>query len=131
MRERESEGQRWRTEFDRAQKRLRELEEQGAAALSSYDINIAFGGDAGQALRVSKELVMHHVAYFGEKVASLSPEVTQLDLFAPQRDIFVAPGSVEDDHLESDYDESQGECYGLDYDDYAGYSDVEDGRWDE
>jgi hypothetical protein len=108
------------------------MNEKGVEALSAYDVNIAFSGDAQRALEVSKQLVSHHVAYFGEKVRSLGPEVTQLDLFAPQGEIFVAPELAPDEHLESAYDESQGEGdYGYDGDDYTGYSEAEDGRWDE
>ena len=59
-----------------AEERLKELEDQGVQALSRYDIEIAAGGDAQQALQTAKMLVGNHVRYFKEKLIN-----TQQPLF--------------------------------------------------
>lgn len=110
----------YRGELERSRQRLKDLEERGIEALSHYDINIAHGGDVEGALRMAKGLVSNHIAYYGEKLQALGPEVRQIDMFGtllPAADIFVAPEPAEDDHLEDAYDLSQGE--GFDWDDGA------------
>ena len=116
----------YRSTLEREKQRLTELEERGIAALSDYDVTIAFGGDAERALATAKQLVGNHIAYFGEKAARLDPEVRQLDLFAPHGDIYVAPEPAPDEHLESAYDDRQGD----DGEEDVGDSEAEDGRWD-
>ena len=59
-----------------AEDRLQELDEKGIQALSRYNIEIAAGGDAEQALQTAKMLVGNHVRYFKEKLAN-----TQQPLF--------------------------------------------------
>src|SRR5437879_4801391 len=60
-----------------AEERLLELNEKGVQALSRYDIEIAAGGDAEQALQTATRLVGNHVRYFTEQLAN-----TQQPLFA-------------------------------------------------
>ena len=71
----------YRQQLAQSEERLRDLQERGADALSSYDINIAHGGDAEQALRTAKWLVGNHVAYFRANLEQLGPEVKQHVLF--------------------------------------------------
>jgi hypothetical protein len=66
----------YKQELLRSEARLKELEEKGIQALSRYDIEIASGGDAEQALRTAKMLVGNHIRYFQEKVSN-----TQRPLF--------------------------------------------------
>ncbi len=66
----------YKQELHRSVERLRELEEKGIQALSRYDIEIAAGGDAEEALRTAKMLVENHIRYFEEKLAN-----TQQPLF--------------------------------------------------
>lgn len=61
----------YKQQLQLAEERLRELEEKGTHALSRYDIEIAAGGDAEEALRTAKRLVGNHVRYFKEKLASM------------------------------------------------------------
>lgn len=61
--------------------RLAALEERGAQALSRYDIEIAHGGNADQALATAKWLVGNQIAYYTRQ---LEPEETvpqQIDFF--------------------------------------------------
>ena len=48
--------------------------------LSSFDIEIAHGGDAQQALRTAKHLVGNHIHYYQEKIAELKRQPEQLVL---------------------------------------------------
>lgn len=66
----------YKKELQRSEERLQELAEKGVHALSSYDIEIASGGDAEQALRTAKMLVSNHIRYFKEKLSN-----TQRPLF--------------------------------------------------
>ena len=66
----------YKKELQRSEERLQELEEKGVHALSRYDIEIASGGDAEQALITAKMLVSNHIRYFQEKVSN-----TQRPLF--------------------------------------------------
>jgi hypothetical protein len=68
-------------ELRKSQARLTELNEQGVNALSRYDIEIAHGGNAEQALRTAKWLVGNHLKYFTAKIAELAQQPTQLALF--------------------------------------------------
>ncbi len=54
-----------------AEERLQELEEKGVQTFSRYDIEIAAGGDAAQALHTAKMLVGNHVRYFREKLTTM------------------------------------------------------------
>lgn len=49
--------------------------------MSRYDIEIAHGGDAEEALRMAKWLVGNHIRYFGEKVAECDQIPRQATLF--------------------------------------------------
>jgi hypothetical protein len=69
-------------ELKKSQAELKELNEQGAGALSRSDIEIAHQGDADQALRTAKRLVGNHCAYCTAKIAVLAQQPTQLALFA-------------------------------------------------
>jgi hypothetical protein len=60
--------------------RLKALNEQGAKALSRYDIEIVHQGDAAEALRTAKWLVGNHITYFRKKIAELEKKPTQLEL---------------------------------------------------
>ena len=67
----------YKQELHRSEERLQELEEKGVHALSRYDIEIASGGDAEQALRTATMLVGSHIRFFEEKLSK-----TQRPLFA-------------------------------------------------
>ena len=64
----------YRRELKLSRARLRELEERGVEALSGYDITIAHGGNAAEALRVATWLVGNHVVYFARRLEELGPE---------------------------------------------------------
>jgi hypothetical protein len=66
----------YKQELRRSEEQLQELEEKGVHALSRYDIAIASGGDAKQALKTAKMLVSNHIRYFQEKLSN-----TQRPLF--------------------------------------------------
>lgn len=52
-----------RAQLAERQARLADLEERGTDALSRLDIEIAYGGDAEQALATAKWLVGNHISY--------------------------------------------------------------------
>ena len=60
-----------------SRRRLGELEERGAEALSHYDRTIAFRDDE-TALRDSKWLVSNHIAYYSRQLAEMPPEQAKL-----------------------------------------------------
>ncbi len=116
----------YRGEIEKSQRRLADMQERGIEAMSRYDVEIAYGGNGQMALDQGKQLVSNHIRYYGERLAELGPEVRQMDLFAPQGEIFAAPEPAEDERLESDYDERQGE--GFDFDN--GMEDCEPSPYD-
>jgi hypothetical protein len=59
---------RYREELARSRSRLDALVDQGADALSRYDIEVAASGDAERALWTALSLSGNHVRYFTEKV---------------------------------------------------------------
>lgn len=60
------------------QARLREFETKGIDALSKYDVQIAFSGDAELALRTSTQLVKNHIAWWTRKLEEMPPEQGRL-----------------------------------------------------
>jgi hypothetical protein len=58
--------------------RLEDLETRGAEALSKYDIQIAFGGDADLAIRTSTQLVRNHIASYSRQLEEMPPEQGKL-----------------------------------------------------
>ena len=64
----EDECRQYRHELERSQRRMAELQEKGVAALSTYDREIAYGGDDARAILMSTRLVGNHIAYFTEQV---------------------------------------------------------------
>lgn len=91
------------------------MEERGIDAMSRFDVEIAYGGNGQMALDQGKQLVSNHINYYSRRLEELGPEVRQMDLFgglASAADIFIAEP---DEHLEDEYDLSQGE--GMDFDD--------------
>jgi hypothetical protein len=60
--------------------RLSVLTEQGARALSRYDIEIAHQGDAEAALRTAIRLVGNHIKYYKRLIADMEKEPAQLVL---------------------------------------------------
>ena len=71
----------YRQDLNQAQQRLEALVENGGAALSRYDIEIAHGGDVEQALWTALYLVGNHVRYFIEKVQECDRLPQQATLF--------------------------------------------------
>lgn len=84
-----------RADLDRSIKRRDQLVEHGVNAMSVYDIEIAHGGNEEQALQEARRLVGNHISYFSDKVAECDKRPRQTTLF--------------DAHLESDYDERNGD----------------------
>ena len=62
------------------QDRLKQLTLQGAAALSRYDIEIAYSGDADLALGSSKRMVGNQIRYFEKKILEMRKEPEQMTL---------------------------------------------------
>jgi len=81
MKERTPDQSYYREKIEDSKRRLAELEERGIEAMSRYDIEIAYGGDAQQALDMAKTLVRNHIQYDTSKLDELSPEVTRIVLF--------------------------------------------------
>ncbi len=71
----------YRQERERSQQRLTELETRGIEAMSRYDIEIAHGGRAEEALHTALWLVGNHLRYFAEKLAHCDEPVQQITLF--------------------------------------------------
>ena len=71
----------YQRELARSEARLTELRENGAGALSGYDINIAHAGNAEEALHTAKWLVGNHIKYFRGKLQEMGPQVKQQTLF--------------------------------------------------
>ena len=68
---------------------MTQLHEQGVAALSAYDREIAYGGDE-RAIQQSTWLVGNHIRYFTEKLSHCDEPVQQITLF----DATSEPGSA-------------------------------------
>lgn len=77
----EAECRQYRQDLERSQRRLTELQERGVAAMSRYDIEIAHGGRAEEALQTARWLVSNHIAYFTEKLTHCDEPVQQITLF--------------------------------------------------
>ena len=58
--------------------RLADLETRRVEALSKYDIQIAFGGNADLAIRTSTQLVRNHIASYSRQLAEMPPEQGKL-----------------------------------------------------
>lgn len=61
--------------------RLADLEAHGTAALSTYDREIAHGGDAERALFIATRLVRNQRAHFAREVAHCDEPAHQTTLF--------------------------------------------------
>jgi hypothetical protein len=77
----EGQCRRARTALEIAEQQLAELEERGVAALSAYDREVPFGGDAERALLVSTRLVRNQRNHFAREVARCGDPVRQTTLF--------------------------------------------------
>lgn len=77
----EAQCRQYRQDLDRSQRRLTELETRGIEAMSRYDIEIAHGGRAEEALQTARWLVGNHIAYFTEKLSHCNEPVQQITLF--------------------------------------------------
>ena len=75
--------------------RLADLETRGIEAMSKYDIEIAHSGNAQQTLDTALWLKRNHIAYATRELETCNEPVTQQTLF--------------DAHMESDYDERNGD----------------------
>ena len=80
-----------RQDLDRSQRRLSELETRGIEAMSRYDVEIAYGGDAEGAVRMATRLVSNHIAYFSEQLTHCDEPVPQITLFDASRSSEDAP----------------------------------------
>lgn len=70
----------YRRELARAEARLKELQENGTAALSRYDVAIFAQGDAELALPTAIGLVSHYVLYFKKQLGYKETKPTQPQL---------------------------------------------------
>lgn len=80
-----------RKDLDRAQRRLADLETHGIAAMSRYDIEIAHGGRAEEALQTARGLVSNHIAYFSEQLTHCDESVQQITFFDASLSLEDAP----------------------------------------
>lgn len=71
----------YRHELERSQRRMADLETRGIDAMSRYDIEIAHGGRAEEALQTALWLVSNHLRYFSEKLSHCDDPVQQITLF--------------------------------------------------
>ncbi len=71
----------YRHELARSQRRMADLETRGVEAMSRYDIEIAHGGRAEEALHTALWLVSNHLRYFSEKLSHCDEPVQQITLF--------------------------------------------------
>jgi len=95
----------YRGAIETSKRRLAELEGRGIEALSSSDIEIAYGGDAQLALDEATLLVSNHIIYDRARLAELGPEVRQLDLFGRPlvSDVFDA-SALGGDAMDTDFE---------------------------
>ncbi len=77
----ENQCHQYRQDLERSQQRLTELETRGIEAMSRYDIAIAHGGRADEALHTALWLVRNHLRYFSEKLSHCDEPVQQITLF--------------------------------------------------
>ena len=77
------------------QARLADLEERGTDALSRYDIAIAHGGDAAQALATARWLVGNHIAYYTRQLEPFEAAPQQRDFFAQLEQPTSEPSDLE------------------------------------
>jgi len=77
----EEQCQHYRQERERSQRRMTDLETRGVEAMSRYDIEIAHGGRAEDALHTALWLVSNHIRYFSEKLSHCDEPVQQITLF--------------------------------------------------
>jgi hypothetical protein len=68
-------------ELERSRRRMTDLQEHGVEALSRFDREIAYGGDAERAIQMSTWLVGNHIAYFTEKLSHCDEPAQQITLF--------------------------------------------------
>lgn len=59
-------------------KRLKDVEIQGANALSRYDREIAYSGDLELAVRATKQLLSNQIKYLEGQLAQAPPEQAKL-----------------------------------------------------
>jgi hypothetical protein len=59
----------WLATLEKDQARLKELEEKGLEAISTYDITIAYMGNAEMALEQAKQLKRNHITYDKDRLA--------------------------------------------------------------
>lgn len=71
-----------RAHLEERRARLADLEARGIDALSHYDIAIAHGGDAAQALATAKWLVGNNIAYYSRQLEPYTNTPQQRDFFA-------------------------------------------------
>jgi len=71
----------YRHDLERSQRRMAALQEQGVAALSRYDREIAYGGNDELVIQTSTWLVGNHIHYFTEKLSHCDEPVQQITLF--------------------------------------------------
>ena len=90
----EAQCRQFRQDLDRSQRRLAELETRGVAAMSRYDIEIAHGGRADEALQTARWLVGNHIAYFTEKLTHCNEPMQQITLFEASMASETHPDSV-------------------------------------
>src|SRR3954470_8391932 len=71
-----------RAQLEERRARLADLEQRGAEALSRYDIQIAHGGNAEQALATARWLVGNHIRYYERQLTPFEAQPQQVDFFA-------------------------------------------------
>ena len=76
----EDECRQYRHELERSKRRLAELQEKGVA-LSTYDREIAYGGNDERAIQQSTWLVGNHIRYFTNKLTESPEPAQQITLF--------------------------------------------------
>ena len=77
----EEQCRQYRHELERSHRRMAELLEQGIAALSTYDREIACGGNDERAIQQSTRLVGNHIRYFTDQLKDCPEPAQQTTLF--------------------------------------------------
>lgn len=75
----------YRQELTATKQRLNRVESEGVKALSRYDIEIASGGDAADAVQTAKLLLRNQIRYFSGKIEELERGPKQLGMFEERR----------------------------------------------
>jgi hypothetical protein len=70
----------YKEQLKESQSRLKVLNRRGTQALSRYDIEIAYGGNAEEALRTAKWLLGNQIQYYTRLITEMKKEPTQLVL---------------------------------------------------